>query len=126
MKMRVRGNSIRLRLKQTEVAELTEKGLVEEVIEFGEKNKLFYALGTSAEAGKVRAEFHENRIKIVIPHAQAKSWSESEQTGIEAEQETGDGKILKLLIEKDFACLKPRKGEEDKDAFPNPAENAEC
>jgi hypothetical protein len=29
---------------------------------------------------------------------------------------------LQILVEKDFACLTPRKGEDDGDAFPNPNE----
>ncbi|MGH8167708.1 MAG: DUF7009 family protein [Woeseiaceae bacterium] len=33
-----------------------------------------------------------------------------------------DGDELSILVEKDFACLAPREGEDDSDKFPNPLE----
>jgi hypothetical protein len=36
----------------------------------------------------------------------------------------GDGKTLRILVEKDFACLTKPPHEDDADAFPNP--NKSC
>jgi hypothetical protein len=44
--------------------------------------------------------------------------------GFEAEQSTGGSERLRILVEKDWACLTARDGEEDVDAFPNP--NVSC
>ena len=126
MKMRVRGNSIRLRLTQSEVAEFGEKGLVTETIEFGGENKLIYALESRADAETVKADFEDNRIVITVPQTQAKHWAKSGEVGIEEKQDTGDDKVLRLLIEKDFACLEPREGEDDADNFPHPSGNLKC
>lgn len=123
--MRVRGNSIRLRLTQSEVEQFEKKGLVEEIIEFGER-ALIYALESSAKAEKVEAEFKDNRIVVIIPQNDAKRWANSNQVGIKTEQNISVNKTLRLLIEKDFACLEPREGKEDSDAFPHPSENAKC
>ena len=113
MKMRVRGNSIRLRLTRSEVERFRETGLVEEIIEFGNGQKLVYALESAANSEIVSAEFDSNGITVFVPRKDAKQWVNSNQVGIEAGQNIGNGKILRLLIEKDFACLEPRKGEED-------------
>ena len=43
--------------------------------------------------------------------------------GIAAEQPVADGVVLRVLVEKDFACLTVREGEDDEDAFPNPHES---
>ena len=57
----------------------------------------------------------------------ANQWTESEQVAIKQEQNIGDGRTLLLLIEKDFACLKPRSGkDEDADAFPHPHNDLRC
>ena len=126
MKMRVRGNSIRLRLTQSEVVEFSETGSVEDAIEFGGGNKLIYALCSKPEAETVKAEYEDNRIVITVPQTQARRWVDSNDVGIKIEQDIGGGNVLRLLIEKDFACLEPREGEEDADAFPHPSGNLKC
>lgn len=126
MKIRMRGNSIRLRLTQSEVAEFGEKGSIEEGIDFGGGRKLIYAVRTKSGAETTSAEFKENRIVITIPEETARQWAGSNEVGINAGQDIGNGGILRLLIEKDFACLQPREGEDDADTFPHPSGNAKC
>ena len=48
----------------------------------------------------------------------------TEGGGVRAEQDTGDGHTLVILVEKDFECIAPRLGEPETDGFPNP--RAEC
>jgi hypothetical protein len=117
MKLRIRGDSLRLRLSQAELTRLRETGEVCDRIGFGARS-LDYAL-VSADIDAPRARFDGDRIEVALPNAIARSWIESEQVGIEAEQPLPTG-TLRLLIEKDFKCLAPRPGEDDSDAFPNP------
>lgn len=126
MKMRVRGNSIRLRLTQSDVAELIQKGFVEEAVEFGGASRLIYALRSASGAETICAEFEDNRLAVIVPEKEAREWANSEQISLEGKQNIGGDKVLRLLIEKDFACLAPRAAEEDADAFPNPAGNLKC
>ena len=44
---------------------------------------------------------------------------------ITAEQVLDDGGVLNILVEKDFACLAPREGEDESDMFPHPLEGQE-
>ena len=46
----------------------------------------------------------------------------SEQVSIEADEALDDGDSLKILVEKDFACLAPREGEDETDMYPHPLE----
>ena len=128
MKLRTKNNSVRLRLTQSEVARFAETGRVEETIEFGfEPHQQFsYALESDSEAQEIQAVIESNRIRVLIPKPQADEWTGTAQIGMENEQKIGGEKTLRLLIEKDFACLEPRAGEDDADTFPHPLEGTVC
>ncbi len=113
MKLRIRGNSIRLRLTKSEVATLGAGGRVQEETVFSTTNKFAYAL-EATNVAQVEANFTDGCINIRIPQHEAQAWANTESVGIEAEQSA-----LKIIIEKDFACLSPR-GEEDSDTFEHP------
>lgn len=128
MKLRLKNNSIRLRLTQNETERFAATGRVEETIDFSvEKNEKFvYALEASAGANEISAKFENHRITVFVPKNQADEWTKTAQISMENASAIGGNKTLRLLIEKDFACLKPRAGEDDTDAFPNPLEGVAC
>src|SRR5215207_5300680 len=114
MKLRIRGNSVRLRLTRSEVDRFAAEGRFEESVDFGPgKPKLNYALESVIGAAEAFAEFANNTIRIFVPEEEVRVWLNSEQVGIESRQESG----LRVLVEKDFACLQARPGESEDDAF---------
>ena len=116
MKLRLKGNSIRLRLTRRELGQLASEGAVEESVEFGKSGRKFvYALEAAREVDTIRAEYEDDRLLVIVPARQACQWADSEEVGIQTDI---DG--LHVLVEKDFACLKPRQGEDEADMFPNP------
>lgn len=126
MKLRIRGNSLRLRLTKSEVAEISAGSAVEETVEFGGEpaQQLIYALVPTRDVESPTAVFDSGRIIVYIPKAQADEWARTNQIGIEAEKTVGDdGRALRILIEKDFTCLEPRTGGEDADTFAHPFQN---
>jgi 3-methyladenine DNA glycosylase Mpg len=123
MKLRIRGNSVRLRLTQSEVAEFDRTGRVEEAVEFG-PTALVYALEASA-ADEIGATFENNRLRVLVPRAEAADWVNSDRTGIDARQTSGE-KSLRILVEKDYACRQARPDEDETDAFPAPPEVQKC
>jgi hypothetical protein len=127
MKLRLKNNSIRLRLTQSEVARFEETGKVEEAIEFGATGEdvFVYALAVS-DAASINARFKDGKLTVFVPESEARAWASTSQIGLEHEQEIGQNKKLKILIEKDFACLDRRDGEDDADAFPHPREGKAC
>lgn len=122
MKLRIRGDSLRLRLTQSEIVALGRNEIVESIVRFGPapSERLTYSLKCSAEIKRVEASYLDNRITIVLPRDAAREWIETDKVGINEEQLLGDGGALRILVEKDFSCSTPRQGEDDHDAFPHP------
>jgi hypothetical protein len=128
MKLRIRGNSVRFRLGQSEVQRLAAEGAVEEVTQFdiAGKQRLVYRLETAGNAASVEASFESGILLVRIPAEEAHRWASSEQVGIEMLQAVGGIGDLKILIEKDFECIDARPDEPQDDAFPHPAMNNAC
>jgi hypothetical protein len=124
MKLRIRGDSVRLRLRQAEVRELLATGFIEESTTFSPEATLRYRLETGG--GLLRAVFESNRLCVTVPHAAAKRWASSEQVGISDDQPAGQERMLRILIEKDFACKEGNSLEPQEDAFENPAGSTSC
>ena len=116
------GLPIRLRLTQGDLRQLAETGQVDEAIDFGSSlgGQFIYSLKTDESAKEVYSSANNGGITVFLPKAMADTWIGTEEVGVEADQPIGDGGILKLSIEKDFACLHARAGEDESDAFPNP------
>lgn len=138
MKLRIRGNSLRLRLTRSEVERIGDGEAIEETIHFGAAphQRLTYRLETSTGAHGIESDFSDNRITVCVPANKAREWATTELISLEDEQplgatQAGDGNgngnpasTLKLLIEKDFACLTARRGDDDADTFQHPMEGA--
>ncbi|WP_020527175.1 DUF7009 family protein [Flexithrix dorotheae] len=124
MKLRIKGNSIRLRLMQGEVNDLNEKGLVKEITEFGlsEDQRFIYSIFKDENSKEISASLNTNQIQIKLPSRMVSNWAESDQVGIQHQISITDNISLDLLIEKDFKCLTVRENEDESDAFPNPLE----
>jgi len=119
MKLRSRGNSIRLRLSQSDVATLLDTGAVEERIGFPGGATLNYRLECSS-APEATAAFDGTRIIVRFPADAIRAWAAPAEVSLSAEPQLDDGERLELLIEKDFQCLRPRDDKDDGDLFPNP------
>ena len=121
MKLRTRSGSIRLRVTQAEVARLAGGEAVEEVVDVGPAAALVYRLVAREAATTIAAHLEGATLTIELPSAEVREWAASvHRVGLEATQPIEGRAALGILVEKDFACLAPRAGEDD-DAFPNPA-----
>src|SRR5712691_9592570 len=100
MKLRIKGNSIRVRLGQSEVRRLASDGIVEESTAFGPLNeqRFVYALCASSEEPGVSASFFNRRMLIRVPKSVIRPWMTTDQVGIEAVQRTGSSDDLRILI----------------------------
>lgn len=113
MKLRIQGNSLRLRLTRKEVAQLRDRSSVESSIVFAPGHTLFYLLEGSFDVKVVTADFEGQVIHVTVPTQMMTEWAESEQVSIEAPSQDG----VLLVIEKDFHCLHQAR-EQDPDAYP--------
>lgn len=124
MKLRVRDNSIRLRLTRNEVETVRDDGLVRGRVPFPGSNTFDYVLESSPATVKPEAHITNNVLTVRIPQMDVQNWADSEQVSISSAQILDDGEQLKILVEKDFACLAPREGEDESDMFPHPEQGA--
>lgn len=120
MKIRIKDNSIRLRLMQTEVQQLRHRGEVSACTTFAERQIFSYHLRTDDALDAPNARLAGTTVTVTLPTAQAHRWADTDQVGIEHWQPNGTPDGLRLLIEKDFKCLTDRPHEDESDAFPHP------
>ena len=123
MKLRIKGNSIRLRLLRSEVDKFAADRKIWEDVGFG-ASTLRYSLQMSPEAKSIEARFGNNEIEVLIPEAAAQAWATNGDVGFEAEQRIGNTETLAIVIEKDFVCIDRPDDPDRDDAFPNP--NSTC
>jgi hypothetical protein len=128
MKLRIKGNSVRLRLGQSEVRRLQREGIVSESTTFNLflGQRLEYVLCTASNLLAMTASFEGGRIMVRMPFSVMRNWAATDQVGVETTQVGSDGCVLKILVEKDFACIDAPHDESQEDAFPNPQIGAAC
>jgi hypothetical protein len=119
MKLRIRGNSLRLRVSRTELLRIAEQGSAEDSIRFAPGTEWRYGIEVTP-VGNVAARFAANSLCVILPKARVEQWLDDREVAIEAEQPIGNGETLRILVEKDYTCLAPRTGEDDADLFVNP------
>jgi hypothetical protein len=119
MKLRIKGNSLRLRLTQGEVSRLQSEGVVAEEVQFGAGAKLTYRLCTDAQKSQIAASYGDNVIDIRVPREAALDWSRTDQVTLSHTEAVAGGE-LRVIIEKDWNCLAPRSDEDESDNFPHP------
>ena len=124
MKLRIRGDSIRLRLSQSEVTQVAEGNLIQETTRFMGGAQFFYIFEPTENVQTIKATMTENRMTVQVPLAAAKKWALSNTVEMKFEQAIPNEATEKLfiLIEKDFQCLKVRANEteDESDLFINP------
>jgi hypothetical protein len=118
MKIRIQGNSIRIRLSKSEVDKLSFVGYIEEKTSFG-KNAFGYCLQKKAGISSLAASYDEDKIIMYVPEALLADWPENNIVGFDANMSIGENEHLYLLLEKDFKCL-DNVTEDQSDNFENP------
>jgi hypothetical protein len=127
MKLRIKGNSLRLRVTRSELARLSAGESIEETIHFTpEPAAVFrYALVSNPETDQVGIRYRDGEVTVTIAPEQMRAWSEESQIGIYATLHLGPAGLLEIAVEKDFACLDGR-DEDNRDTFANPVEGKVC
>ena len=128
MKVRLRKNTIRFRLTQGEAAQLLGTGIVNDITCFGtgDDQRLSYSVKADEHCERMTARIFANEIAVTVPADKLNEWLAGPQIELAGEQTIGVGETMKIRIEKDLSCLKPRPGKDDEDTFPNPKQSEKC
>ncbi|MCB0515645.1 MAG: hypothetical protein R2798_04725 [Chitinophagales bacterium] len=112
MKIRIKGNSLRYRLTQSDIATIGAAGFLEEKTTFA--NKTFYYRLESTNDDRISADFVGDKIIVKMPQTMIDEWLTTERVTFADESGT-----VSILLEKDFACL-DNTDEDQSDNYPNP------
>ena len=126
MKLRIKGNSVRLRITPSEMTRLLNTGRIEETVYFpaDENARFTYALEHSEGMQEIRVRWSPQETVVCIPSDEIRRWAGAADVGLYGEVHTSHGP-LELAIEKDYACL-DKSDAENIDTFPNPHQGAVC
>lgn len=102
MKLRFDHQSLRLRVRRSDLEKLKNNQIVEETIQFPQ-GALCYRLAIDPMAKAVSARFSAQEIVVELPEQQALAWINSDEVGI-YEQLPAGTETLKIILEKDFPC----------------------
>jgi hypothetical protein len=121
VKLRLQFNSIRARLKRSEVEQFAKTGRLEEEIFLGTAgDEIFrYVLESTDAVSTPRAVLTPRAVIVQVPPDTVNRWASTDQISIEGEQRVDNQTSLRILIEKDFACIDGT-DEQNADTFPNP------
>lgn len=103
MRLRFASNSLRLRLRKSDIEQLRQAGEVRDSIIFCEGNELEYALKID-QVPFINAAYQPGQITVRLPTELAQAWMDSNQVGLQHDQPLYNGFHLDILIEKDFPC----------------------
>lgn len=120
MKLRIKGNSLRLRLTRPEVARLGAGDPVEESTEFSPDQILRYKIQPDESRDALTASFESGLALVVVPASQLRQWATSDDVGI-----YGAAGALRIEVEKDFRCLTRPEERFNPDVYPHPAVDIE-
>ncbi|MDE2051235.1 MAG: hypothetical protein KGJ72_09465, partial [Gammaproteobacteria bacterium] len=74
MKLRIKGDSLRLRLSQGEMRALAERGEVLDQVSFPGGSALRYRLRVGSENSVISANYGPNLIDILVPRPLSERW----------------------------------------------------
>jgi hypothetical protein len=98
---------------------LQDAGEVEDEVPFAPGVSLVYRLKRDASAREITASFRDGVVEVLIPEGKAREWCLTSLVTLAHEQSLPHG-ALRITLEKDFACLAAREGEDESDNFPHP------
>jgi len=127
MKLRIKGDSLRLRVSRSELDRFLRGERIEDTIHFSSEPeaKLTYSLENAAHDASTGIRYSAGHVTVLLSKDHVGTWSGNDQVGIYTSVGIGSENSLQLVIEKDFACL-DRSDEDNTDTFENPHAGAIC
>jgi hypothetical protein len=127
MKLRIKENSLRYRVSRSDLVRLMQSGRIEETIRFAPQPDatLTYALECPSAQKEMPVRYQVQKVTVLLSLEEARRLSEGDEVGLYYTCDFGDGEVLELVVEKDFACLKDTDADNE-DAFPNPNHGVVC
>lgn len=106
MKIRIKGNVVRIRLTRSEVKRFAGEGYIEASTAFI-SNVFTYALQSQPDeyGHELSADFKDCVLTMYVPEKMAKQWVSTDIVGFDTLMEIENGERLYLILEKDLQAL---------------------
>ena len=114
MKLRCVTNSIRLRIRKSELERLKTDREIHESLNFPTGSQLLISLQVRRQTD-YDAQFDGHNLIVILPENEALAWCENQQVSLTTSI-AGPEHELHILVEKDFPC-KDREDEDKTDLF---------
>ncbi len=130
MKLRIKGDSLRLRVSPSEMNCLVSTGRIEDTVHFGAspEARLTYALESAVTVepapDRISVRHTPTEVAVLIAKTQISEWAAGPAVGMYGKVKVGD-RQLEIAVEKDFACLDGEESQ-NQDTFPNPKQGSAC
>ncbi len=118
MKLRIKGNTIRLRLSKKEVEQLCKEGIIREQTNFVDTS-FVYSIQKGTNTDTIKAAYKQNELAVFIPSALIRGWETNAIISFDNRLSDGSLPELLVLIEKDFKCI-DNSTEDQSDNYENP------
>ena len=96
----------------------SKEGYLEETTKFP-SHTLTYALKAKSGIHDMEADYYGNKITVFFPDEEKESWHNSERISYKNSVDLPGGRLLCILLEKDFVCL-DHSEEDQSDNYTNP------
>jgi len=116
MKLRTTHNSIRIRVRKSEIAVLHEQRRIEERIGFPGGAQFSFVLEIRPQTTPILVHLKPYQLVMTISEPSAQEWINSNQVSVEDHIPFNGDESLHVLLEKDFPCL-DRPKEDQSDTF---------
>lgn len=124
MKLRFRGNTVRLRLNRSEVSRIALGEPLREELQFPRGATFAYVLEPGQDSAP-DADYLPGMLRVVAPRSHLQSWANSLELGLSYDLPL-ETTFLRILIEKDLECIDGPEEERDPDAFSRSDGRASC
>lgn len=104
MKIRCEQDSIRLRLRRSEIAQLRQEAWLRTSVHFPDGHEFAWELSLDENSPNLGAGFSDGCMRISLPADVARHWIDTDQVSIEMSHPLAHGGRLQVLVEKDFPC----------------------
>lgn len=120
MKIRIKNNSVRLRLSKPDLDQFGKEGYIEEKTEFP-GSTFTYAIQKLFDGKALDASFIDQKLTLFVPKHIVQEWTDTAIVGFNHALPVGENRTLFLLIEKDFKCIDGDTATDDQsEYFDNP------
>lgn len=104
MKLRIHGNSLRLRISDADLSRLRWEGRLECWMGLGPGRRFTYSIETSHDTDRMTAHFESDALTLLMPREWVDQWTPAEDERLESMQDIDGDQQLHIVVEKDLPC----------------------